>query len=454
MKKNLLLFICILFISVQVYAQSCDCYIANAYNTFPPVPMGLGTDTGGAPFYRCNNCSSIPIKLPFNFCFYGKEYDTVYINNKGSISFVNPVFNYPSAGLPEGNDTLMLAAFLADIDNRGVDPFSTICYQLTPTHLIVQWSTVGYNTFDDDLYDNFQVTITNGNDSLLPAGNNVSYCYWLMQWASADSSGGTGGFGGIPARVGVNKGDHINYAQIGEFNFPGSAYNGPFSATGGIYWLINKSFIFNTCVTGNDIPPVIINPNTCDTLTVCALDTGIFSVSFLCAQQSQTATLSVSSGGLQGITTTTTNNASIYTAKMQVIPPLKDTGIYQLHIVATDNSFPALKDSIQYTVIVTNCNIDTNTGTGINKLTAVNEQWSIYPNPGNGIFLISANNPQPIANSCIEIYNLLGEEVYSKSNIQNPTFSINLSSQPPGIYFYLIRNPDETIAGQGKLIIQ
>jgi hypothetical protein len=117
--------------------------------------MQLGTDTGGAPDYRCNNCSSAAIAMPFNFCFYGKNYDTVYINNKGSITFGSPVFNFSSTGLPAGADTLALNVFYADVDDSATPGY--IYYKVTPTHLIVQWNTVGYNTFDCDLYDNFQI---------------------------------------------------------------------------------------------------------------------------------------------------------------------------------------------------------------------------------------------------------------------------------------------------------
>jgi len=311
MVKKILFLLFSFFCFFRAYAQTCDCYIQSA-DTFPLVHMGLGTDTGGAPYYRCNNCSSLPIKLPFKFCFYGKGYDTVYINNKGSLSFIHPDFNYSNTGLPAGNDTLLLDVFPGDIDNRYSNSFSGIYYKMTPTHLIVQWSTVGYNTFDDDLYDNFQVTITNGNDTILPPGNNVSYCYWLMQWASADSSGGSNGFGGIPTSIGVNKGDHTHYAQIGEFNYPGSAYGGPFNSNGGVYWLINKSFIFNTCVTGNFIPPVLVQQNNCDSIILCADDTATFTVSFLCPQQGQSATLGTYSPGLSGLTTTYTYANAIY----------------------------------------------------------------------------------------------------------------------------------------------
>ena len=440
----------ILLVSFGAYSQSCNCYIQNADSTFPLVLMSLGTDTGGAPHYRCNNCSSLPIKLPFSFCFYGKEYDTVYINNKGSLSFVNPVFNYSSAGLPAGNDTLLLSAFGADINNRFANSFSGIYYKITPTHMIAQWSTVGYSTFDDDLYNNFQVTITNGADSILPSGNNVSYCYWLMQWASGDSTRGTMGFAGLPAYIGVNKGDHVHYAQFGEFDFPGYSYAGPFDTNSGVYWLNGKSFIFNTCVSGNNIPPVIINPNSCDTISICAGDTALFTTSFLCPQQGQTATLSISSNGVSGLTNTTSNTNSIFSIKVQLIAALKDTGIHHINIVAKDNGSPSLMDSIPYTVIIKNCNIDT--GTGINQI-IVNNSVTIYPNPNSGKFTIHllTQSGKPI----VEIYNFLGVQVFKEAlNNSEANNNISLTGQPSGLYFYRIVNESGDLMGNGKFVIQ
>lgn len=454
MRNIILVSICILYFFTGTHAQSCDCYIQNADTTFALAPMGLGTDTGGAPYYRCDNCSSLPIKIPFHFCFYGNEYDTVYINNKGSLSFIHPVFNFSSTGLPAGNDTLMLAAFWSDIDNRMVDPFSAIYYSLSPTHLIVQWSTVGYNTFDDDLYNNFQLTITNGSDPILPTGNNVAYCYWLMQWASADSSGGIGGFDGIPATVGINKGDNIHYAQIGEFNFPGSAYSGPFNPNSGVYWLINKSFIFNTCVSRDTIPPVIIHTNSCDSIVICAGDTTTFTTSFICAQKGQTATLSLSPDSLSGLTTNVTSANALYTISIRLIASLKDTGSYIIYAVATDNSYPALKDSIPYTIIIKNCDTIRDTGTGINQLSINNRQSRVYPNPNNGIFTIQATGEKQNAESNIDIYNILGEKVYSQSSITHFPLSINLSSQPVGVYFYLLKDEQGNLVGNGKFAIQ
>lgn len=55
---------------------------------------------------------------------------------------------------------------------------------------------------------------------------------------------------------------------------------------------------------------------------------------------------------------------------------------------------------------------------------------SIYPNPSSGIFTVSSS----LSLSSIEVYNVLGEKVYS-SLITNNQTTINLSQAPKGIYF-------------------
>ena len=445
MKNSFFILIGILLISTSSFSQSCNCYV-NIDSTFRVVPMPLGGDTGGAPNFRCNNCSSAPVKLPFSFCFYGKKYDTVFINNKGSLSFVHPVFNFSSTGLPEGKDTLMLAVFDANINER-VDPVSDIYYKITPTHLIVQWSNTGFYTSDADLYNDMQITITNGSDSILPAGNNVSYCYWLMRWATADSSGGLGGFGGTPSFVGVNKGDYINYAQFGTFMLPGSGYSGPFGTSNGVYWLNNRSFTFNTCVTGNNIPPVIVNPDLCDTLYTCSKDTGKFTVSFLCPEKGQKATITASSPGLSGITIDTSSANSVYTVSGKVVTALKDTGAQTITITATDNSSPPLANSIQYIVIV-NKYCDT---TGINEIKD-NNNFVVYPNPNNGRFIIQAGNENVFLCDEIRVYDIPGRMIYSSKLSCNKT-RIDLSAQPKGMYFVELFKKN-VMTDAEKIIIQ
>jgi Leucine-rich repeat (LRR) protein len=65
----------------------------------------------------------------------------------------------------------------------------------------------------------------------------------------------------------------------------------------------------------------------------------------------------------------------------------------------------------------------------------------IFPNPGNGNFTISG---LPIGAISIEIYNLLGEMVYSRKNKQ-PVYNIDISSSPKGIYLVKVSDGKKII---------
>lgn len=95
-----------------------------------------------------------------------------------------------------------------------------------------------------------------------------------------------------------------------------------------------------------------------------------------------------------------------------------------------------------------------NTATGINNISPVMDRILVYPNPNSGIFTIQANNQQLLANSYIEIYNVLGEKVYSQSKINNSQLTINLNNQPNGVYLYRIITETGDLIGEGKIAIE
>ena len=90
---------------------------------------------------------------------------------------------------------------------------------------------------------------------------------------------------------------------------------------------------------------------------------------------------------------------------------------------------------------------------GINKLTNNNE-CTIFPNPSTGIFTIALVGAQNFVPATAEIYNILGEKVFSQFTIHNSRFTINLSSQPNGVYFYRVLKEDGTLLGEGKVVIK
>ena len=50
----------------------------------------------------------------------------------------------------------------------------------------------------------FQLIISDGTDTIIPANNNIAFCYGDMQWTTGAASSGIGGFGGTAATVGAN----------------------------------------------------------------------------------------------------------------------------------------------------------------------------------------------------------------------------------------------------------
>lgn len=77
----------------------------------------------------------------------------------------------------------------------------------------------------------------------------------------------------------------------------------------------------------------------------------------------------------------------------------------------------------------------------------IKDEFSIYPNPGNGIFILNG-----ATNSMIEICDIKGNLIYSKSDIEN-NFAIDISANGPGLYFVKIIQNDGSISLK-KIILE
>jgi len=94
----------------------------------------------------------------------------------------------------------------------------------------------------------------------------------------------------------------------------------------------------------------------------------------------------------------------------------------------------------------------TNLTASVNQIKAAVEEVNIFPNPSNGVFTLNTENLK--VNSTIEVYNMLGEKIYSNEfSTLNSPFSINLSGNPSGIYLYKIITETGEQVCTGKLII-
>ncbi len=71
--------------------------------------------------------------------------------------------------------------------------------------------------------------------------------------------------------------------------------------------------------------------------------------------------------------------------------------------------------------------------------TAVENNFSVYPNPGNGMFSFSSTE---IGVVNVVVYNTLGEAVIMASNQNAKYFNIDLADQPNGIYYVQMNSGD------------
>ena len=343
---------------------SCQCMVP-VDPTFTLVPMFNFGSALTSP-YRNDDAVSASIPLNFNFCFYGATYTSCFINNNGNITFENDLSAFSAGGFPAGDpnilDTIMIAPFWGDVDTRAGGS-GLVYYKKTATALIVKWNNVGYYNSMADKINDFQLIITDGTDPLLPNGNNVAFCYGDMQWTTGSASFGSGGFGGIPATVGVNKGDNTNFVQIGRFDQAGTSYDGPYGLSDGVSFLDNKSYFFNTCGTNNNLPPIIQDAtgggSACgDTIRICALgDTLVYTTTFLAPENTQSISINGSAptlgGSFQPLGVTTSSAGTTTFAWMVVASP-SVTGVHTVVITGTDNGLPPLSSSATYFIKIEN----------------------------------------------------------------------------------------------------
>ncbi|HTA27351.1 MAG TPA: choice-of-anchor tandem repeat GloVer-containing protein [Bacteroidia bacterium] len=101
---------------------------------------------------------------------------------------------------------------------------------------------------------------------------------------------------------------------------------------------------------------------------------------------------------------------------------------------------------------------DSSIETSANTVAAKTQKVKVFPNPSNGLFTVVCHSDLPagreISQSIIEVYNVLGEKVYSQSTTHQSPITIDLSTQPNGIYLYRLISADGSLTGEGKLVIQ
>jgi hypothetical protein len=89
--------------------------------------------------------------------------------------------------------------------------------------------------------------------------------------------------------------------------------------------------------------------------------------------------------------------------------------------------------SDKYPVLVKLAVTYSNVTNSIRKITNIDNQINIYPNPNNGLFNLSDSQFEYTKTDYIEIYNLMGECVY-RQTVLSSDCKIDISNLPAGVY--------------------
>ena len=284
------------------------------------------------------------ITLPFTFTLYGTPYNYCWVNNNGNVTFDYGLSSYTPWGFPSG-DNPMLAPFFADVDTRGA---GSVWYKIEANRMIVIWDHVGYFSYGVDKLNTFELIFSDGTDPLIGLGNNVAFSYADMAWTTGSASGGVDGFGGSPATVGINKGDNIEYAQIGRFDHAGIDYDGPYNNNDGVDWLDCQLFLFNTGGEAANVAPVFVTtPPSPVELTVG--DVWSFDVTVIAPETAQLTNATISHDFPMSYTITPANTL---TFTLGCTATAADVGVHLVTIIATDDGVPPLSSSYEFEIII------------------------------------------------------------------------------------------------------
>ncbi|MGO9898628.1 MAG: Ig-like domain-containing protein [Solirubrobacteraceae bacterium] len=165
---------------------------ANDDGTWP-----CGGDGNASPACPGPDGETGPTLYPigFNINFYGTEYNSVYINNNGNVTFSEPLAQFTPSDLTTFGSPI-IAPFFADVDTRGAG--SAIVNFGTGTLngqkvFVVNWPGVGCYAENDAVADNFQMILIDRPDvgtSTLGDDFDIEFNYGSIQWDTGEASGG------------------------------------------------------------------------------------------------------------------------------------------------------------------------------------------------------------------------------------------------------------------------
>ncbi|HUQ92522.1 MAG TPA: putative Ig domain-containing protein [Bryobacteraceae bacterium] len=178
-----------------------------------------------------NDDGSAPLEpLGWTLNFFGRLRTAVFVNNNGNITFDAALPTYTPFGL-NGVSREIIAPFFADVDTRSSGS-QLVTYGSDTIDgrraFGVNYVDVGYYNQHHDKTNSFQVVLIERPDT--GEGNfDIEFNYARITWETGDASGGTNGFGGVPASVGWSNGSGLPGTS---FELTGSLVAGAFLDSG------------------------------------------------------------------------------------------------------------------------------------------------------------------------------------------------------------------------------